>query len=168
MSATVEGGAAAAAVAAQSAALVEAIAARTPGWDEARGAVAQAARLRTRAADLGAENVRAHRAAVDALGARGGPGLGTRLLAAAEVALVIVETAADVADLAAEVAAHADADVRPDAVVAASLAAGAASAAAHLVGVNLAIGEHDQRRVALAAGLARARDAVERAAAIAT
>ena len=158
MSASVEGGAAAAAVVASAAGLVEAVAA-TATWQDAGGAMAQAARLRTRAAELGEQNRRAHQAAAEALAARSDPDLGARLDRAAALPLAIAETAADAASLAAHVARCVEADLRPDAVAAACLAHGAAAAAAHLVAVNLAVGPRDPRLETVEAALARARDA---------
>ena len=57
----------------------------------------------------------------------------------------IVEAAADVAELAAFVARNGDPALRPDAVVAALLAAGSARAAAELVAVNLTAAANDER-----------------------
>ncbi len=69
---------------------------------------------------------------------------------------MIARTGADVAALAAEVATRGDASIRPDAVAACALAAGATEAAAHLVEVNLTVTEGDPwldeaRRLAQAA-----------------
>jgi methenyltetrahydrofolate cyclohydrolase len=161
----VEGGAVAASVVALSAELVKEIAARATGWEEAGGAVAQAVRLAKRSAALSEENRRAHRAAVEALSARGDPRLGMRLERAAALPLAIVQTAADVAELAAYVADRTEPDVRADAVVAASLAAGAAAGGAQLVRVNLGVGARDARLQAAESALARARDAATTAAA---
>ena len=65
--------------------------------------------------------------------------LGRTLAEAAAVPLAIAEAAADVALLAAEVARNShESELREDATSAAMLAEGAASAAAHLVSINLA------------------------------
>lgn len=64
--------------------------------------------------------------------------LGRTLEQAAVVPLRIAEAAADVATLAAELAAGGRVELAEDAVTAAMLAAGASRAAAHLVGINLA------------------------------
>jgi formiminotetrahydrofolate cyclodeaminase len=69
---------------------------------------------------------------------------------AAWVPLELARVATDVAVLATETARHCDPDVRADAAAAASLAAGAARAAAHLVEVNLAVAPDDARRDELA------------------
>jgi hypothetical protein len=155
----VEGGAAAASVVGSAAALVEAVAAAAAAWEHAGGAMAQAARLRTRATVLGEQNRRAHRAAAQALAAGGDPELGARLEQAAMLPLAIAEAAADAAALAAHVASCAEPDIRPDAVVAACLAHGAAAAAAHLVAVNLAVSPQDPRLRSAETALGRARDA---------
>jgi len=74
------------------------------------------------------------------------------------VPLAIAETAADVASLAALAAELGEGTFRGDAAAAAVLAHAGARAAAHLVAINLGIGEDDER-------LRRARLAEEAAAA---
>ena len=73
---------------------------------------------------------------------------------AAAAPLAIAEACADVAILARALADHVDPALGPDLEAAARLAGGAAKAAAHLVEVNLAVGEDDER-------LRRARRAAE-------
>jgi len=84
--------------------------------------------------------------------------LGRALDAAAWVPLAIAEACADVATLAAALAPHADGPSVADVEAARELAVGATRAAAHLVTVNLAVGEDDER-------VARAQAAVRAAAA---
>jgi formiminotetrahydrofolate cyclodeaminase len=89
--------------------------------------------------------------------------IGKAFAAAAEPPLEIARTAADVAELAAEVALLGDPRVRADAIAAGILAAAAARAAVTIVQVNLTAGEGDPR-VVEAERLARsAEDAVTRA-----
>lgn len=59
--------------------------------------------------------------------------------------LAIADACADVAVLGADLAARAPGDVLADVASATALAAGAARAAAHLVGVNLVVGAGDER-----------------------
>lgn len=148
-------GSAAAFVTAAAAALT-AMAARCSrdGWAAAGAAVAQAESLRARAGGLAREDAEALEAflAARGAGAIGEPRreardfrLGQALYHAADVPLVIAETACDVALLAAHVAENCIDDVRADAASAAALAHGAVRAAAHLVEVNLATAEGDTR-----------------------
>jgi formiminotetrahydrofolate cyclodeaminase len=71
--------------------------------------------------------------------------LGSDLARAAYTPLSIAEVAADVAELAASLAAKASHDLRADAAVAACLAEGAVRGAAELVRVNLGVGDQDER-----------------------
>ncbi|HST14602.1 MAG TPA: cyclodeaminase/cyclohydrolase family protein [Gaiellaceae bacterium] len=64
---------------------------------------------------------------------------------AAAAPLAIAEACADVAILARSLADQVDPALGPDLEAAARLASGAAKAAAHLVEVNLAVGEDDER-----------------------
>ena len=163
-------GAAAASVVGLGAGLIEAVA-RGSGdrWEEAGGAIAQAAALGRRASRLAAENAEAHSSAVAALAASasGRAGveqqiadirLGDALARAADLPLRIADVAADVAALAATAAERGDPAARPDAVGAGLLASAAASTAAHLVEVNLAMRPGDERiaRAAQLVSLARA------------
>jgi len=163
----------AAAITVASAASLVAMAARfvEHEWVEARVCVIQAETLRRRAVDLAREDAAALEAFISE---RDRPDdvqpearnfqLGRSLERAADVPLGIATTACDVAMLAAHVAAHAEHDVRADAVGAGFLAAGAARAAAHLVEINLAAGLDDER-LRDAEALARAAgDAVARVA----
>jgi methenyltetrahydrofolate cyclohydrolase len=96
-------------------------------------------------------------------GESGAGGLGPVLVVAAELALALAQTAADVAVLAAEAASHLEPARRPDLAASALLAAGAASAAAHLVAVNLAVVAGDPRRTAAERAGARAAAAAAQA-----
>jgi formiminotetrahydrofolate cyclodeaminase len=131
-------------------------------WDAAAGVAAQADALRARAAPLAQLDADV---LDEALAVRDGSAtlsaekrdweIGKAFAAAAEPPLEIARTAADVAELAAEVAVSGDPRVRADAVAAATLAAAAARAAVTIVGVNLTAVEGDAR-VAEAERLARA------------
>jgi formiminotetrahydrofolate cyclodeaminase len=138
-----------------SAALVAKAASRSEGWAGAEGARAQALELRDRLLALAAQDARAYEQALGALERRDS-GLSRALVRAAEVPLLIAETVADVALLAAEAAEAADGAARADASAAAALASGAARAAVRLVEVNLVTLEDDER-------LGRARRAADAA-----
>jgi formiminotetrahydrofolate cyclodeaminase len=167
------GGGAAAALATALAAALLARAARASRevWDEAAGAAAQAEALRAKAAPLAEADAAAWGQALgllDAAGAkpRKGDELAAALDEAARLPHRIAEVAADVAELGVLVADRAEPALRPDAVSATVLAAAAAQAGAHLVRVNLATSEGDERlrradRLAEAAGGA-ARRALDR------
>lgn len=123
-------------------------------WPGAPGAAAQALALRRRAGVLAQNNSLAYHEALAALGRDREPGdaspqrdwaIGRAVAAAADPPLALAGAADDVAQLALALAAHGAADVRPDVVAAAQLAAGAAASAAHLVEVNLVVGADAQR-----------------------
>jgi formiminotetrahydrofolate cyclodeaminase len=139
-------------------------------WDAAAGVAAQADALRARAAPLAQLDADV---LDEALAVRDGAAalspekrdweIGKAFAAAAEPPLEIARAAADVAELAAEVAVSGDPRVRADAIAAATLAAAAARAAVTIVQVNLTSVDGDPR-VAEAERLARAaEDAVARA-----
>jgi formiminotetrahydrofolate cyclodeaminase len=138
-----------------SAALVAKAASRSEGWAGAEGARAQALELRDRLLALAGQDARAYERAIGALERRDS-GLSRALDRAAEVPLLIAETVADVALLAAEAAEAADGTARADASAAAALASGAARAAFRLVEVNLLTVPDDERlgRARLAADAA--------------
>lgn len=159
------GGPLAAGVTASAAELLAKIAlASTDSWPEAAGAAAQAESLFERAGPLAEVAARAYE---EALGAVGGDYEFGRVYAqAAEPPLRIAEAAADVAELAALIAANGDPALRADAAVAGLLAAAAAAAAAELVSVNLTVSAGDERvrrAQALAEGAARFADAARAA-----
>jgi formiminotetrahydrofolate cyclodeaminase len=140
------GGTAAAAAAGMAAALVAMVArASASEWPEAGGVSAQALVLCDRAVDLAHGDAAAFTAAITRVraAAQGEPDSDGRLREAleesADVPLLIAEVAADVAELAALAARHGIADLRPDALVAARLAAAAAAGGSHLVEVNLGV-----------------------------
>jgi formiminotetrahydrofolate cyclodeaminase len=72
---------------------------------------------------------------------------------------LIAEAAADVGELAAQLARAADPDLRADAAVAATLAEAAATSAAHLVAINLVVTADDPRLAAAQSAAAAARAA---------
>ncbi|HWG55544.1 MAG TPA: cyclodeaminase/cyclohydrolase family protein [Gaiellaceae bacterium] len=147
------GGGAVAAVAAALAAGLAAMAARfaPDEWERRSAAVGAAEELRARLEPLADADARAYEAFV------AGPNDETRR-AIVEIPLEIAAAAAEVAELAAEVATDGNPNVRGDAAAAADLAAAAASMAARLVLVNAG---HDDERTR------RARTAVDVAAAAA-
>ena len=135
-----------------------------PGWDGAAGASAQGEALARRAVALGVANAKAYRGAREALAgdlpsapaATRDHVLGDIVERAAEAPLALAGAAADTATLGAHVADHAPGLAAADAIAAAAIAAGVARAATHLVAVNLATRNGDER-------LAQARREVRRA-----
>jgi methenyltetrahydrofolate cyclohydrolase len=154
------GGAVAAVATAIAAALVEMAAQfSSKHWDDAGAAATRARELRERAAPLAQADAEAYEAVI---AARGGPGYDEALSRAADVPLAIVEAAANVAELAAELAAQGNPNLRGDAVTATLLAEASARAAANLVEINLAERDGDRRgdrarELASAAGAAAKR-----------
>jgi methenyltetrahydrofolate cyclohydrolase len=136
---------------------IEAVARRSSqSWDEAGGAIAQSAALRRRALRLAGEDAEAHFEARGALATASGVKaereqeiadlrLGAALALAADVPLEIAAVAGDVATLAAEAAERGAEEARADAAGAALLAAGGATAAGHLVEINLSMRADDER-----------------------
>jgi formiminotetrahydrofolate cyclodeaminase len=150
------GGGSALAFALATAAAVLAMAARVSkdSWDAAGAAAAQATTLRARAAPLAQLDayvyeraLAARQTAADLPAERRDWQIGEAFARAAEPPLEIARTAADVAELAVEIAAGGDPRVRPDAQAAAALAAGVARGAAALVAANLTAVEGDPRVV---------------------
>lgn len=143
---------AAGSAAAMTGALAAAIAMKTARASGEHGRSAQAAALLRRLARAAVTDADAFGAARAALAEAGDGGderrdfsLRTLLDRAALEPLAIADACADVAVLSGEIAAHAAPELVPDAAAATALAAGAARAAAHLVGVNLAVGPGDER-----------------------
>ena len=154
-------GSAAALTVALAARLVAMVARCSPGWSEAGGVVAQANAIGERAVELAHTDGRVWEDALAALRAaetkdgvdpRGDFALEQKLEAAAAAPLEIASLGADTAELAALAGEHGEPAYRADAAAAATLAAGGASAAAHLVRVNLGMRSDDHR---LALALAR-------------
>jgi len=121
-------------------------------WGAAGGVAAQAEALRARAAPLAQRDAEIYDAALAVReGAAALPAekrdwaIGQAFAAAAETPLEIARAAADVAELAADVAVSGDPRVRADAVAAATLAAAAARGAVTLVAVNLTAVDGDPR-----------------------
>ena len=167
------GGSVAALAVAAAAALTQSVARLSRGdWEEAGGAVAQAAAVERRALPLIEEAAGAYGEAAEALAGREAirpeerdQRIGDTVARAAEVPLQIGEAGADLAELAALVAENANHKVRADAIASAHLAEAAARIAATLVGVNLTITGEDPRLVHAADLVARAERASHRAAA---
>ena len=121
------------------------------GWLEAGGAVAQADTLRARALSLAQSDAVAYEDALATLANieqiepdRRDAAIQDALIRSAEIPLLISQTACDVSQLAADVAEAGNPEVGADAAVAALLAGAAASAAGHLVEVNLATVPEDE------------------------
>jgi formiminotetrahydrofolate cyclodeaminase len=144
-------GSVAALATAMAAGLLEMAARRSAAnWPEAVTVYETAAALRARATELAPANAAAYEAARQGLveARERGPladseSLGSAMLKAADVPLLIAEVAAEVASLADAALDRVDPDVRADVVAAAALSAAAARAAAHLVEVNLVAGDAD-------------------------
>jgi formiminotetrahydrofolate cyclodeaminase len=165
------GGGSTAAFVTEMAASLAAMAARfAHDWEGAAGAVAQAETLRHRAAPLAIEDAVAYENVLTAMrmpkdleAEVRDTLIGETLSRAADAPLQIAETAADVADLAAEIAVCGNQNVRGDAAAASILASSAARVAANLVEINLATVEGEER-VERAGALARsAEKAAQRA-----
>lgn len=147
------GGGSVAAFVTEMAASLAAMAARfAHDWEGAAGAVAQAETLRHRAAPLAIEDAVAYENVLTAMRMPKelepevrNTLIGETLSRAADVPLAIAVTAADVAELASEIAVAGNPNLRGDAAAAALLAAGAARVAANLVEINLGTVEGDPR-----------------------
>ena len=167
------GGSAAAAVIAVAAALLEkASALSAKHWASAEVALEQAHALRLRAEELVEADAHAYMSFVEAMrSAKGLRGQAReRAVAPArastvDVPLAIARLGAETVELAGELAAHGNPNLRADAMVAATLAAAAATAAARLTAVNLAGARRDPR---LVEAQKAARDATDRADALAS
>jgi len=121
-------------------------------WSGAAGAGERAHALRLRAEELLEEDAHAYLAFVDALrAAKGLTGeararvVGPAHAKTVDVPLAIVRSGAEVADIAATLAARGNPNLRADAVVAATFAAAAAEAGSGLMAVNLADAPSDSR-----------------------
>jgi formiminotetrahydrofolate cyclodeaminase len=166
------GGGSAAALTVAFAARLVAMAARcSPAWPEASGVVAQANAISERAVELAHTDGRVWDEALTALRdaealANDDPkkdfALERKLEAAAAAPLEIASLGADAAALAALAGERCDATYRADATAAAALAAGGATAAAHLVRVNLGVRSADPRLARALASEEAARDVATR------
>jgi formiminotetrahydrofolate cyclodeaminase len=121
-------------------------------WDGAAGAVAQAETLRHRAAPLAAADAVAYENVLTAMrmpeeleSEVRNTLIGETLSRAADIPLLIAETAADVAELASEIAVQGNPNLRGDAAAASLLAASAVRVAANLVEINLSTVEGEDR-----------------------
>ena len=147
------GGGSVAAFVTEMAASLAAMAARfAHDWDGAAGAVAQAETLRHRAAPLAAEDAVAYENVLTAMrmpeeleSEVRNTLIGETLSRAADIPLLIAETAADVAELASEIAVQGNPNLRGDAAAASLLASSAVRVAANLVEINLSTMEGEDR-----------------------
>jgi formiminotetrahydrofolate cyclodeaminase len=147
------GGGSVAAFVTEMAASLAAMAARfAHDWDGAAGAVAQAETLRHRAAPLAAEDAVAYENVLTAMrmpqdleSEVRNTLIGETLSRAADIPLLIAETANDVAELASEIAVEGNPNLRGDAAAASLLASAAVRVAANLVVINLSTVEGEDR-----------------------
>jgi methenyltetrahydrofolate cyclohydrolase len=147
------GGGSVAAFVTEMAASLAAMAARfAHDWDGAAGAVAQAETLRHRAAPLAAEDAVAYENVLTAMrmpkdleSEVRNTLIGETLSRAADIPLLIAETANDVAELACEIAVKGNPNLRGDAAAASILASSAVRVAANLVEINLSTVEGEER-----------------------
>jgi len=151
------------------AALVTMVGRGSSSWQEGHGIAAQAKALRARLTALGEDDAAAFENVLATMRDRTGSpeqrdfALGTALVRAAEVPLLIGEGAADVAELAALAAIEGAPHLRPDAAVAAVMAEAAVRAATRLVEINLAVmpgDRHSESAARLSAAAAAARERV--------
>jgi len=121
-------------------------------WEGAAGALDRAHTLRTESFALIEEDAQAYLAFVDAV--RSQRDVATAHARTVDVPLRMVRAAADVAELAVQLAQHGNPNLRADAVVGATLAAAAAESGLTLIEVNLGDAAGDAR-FAVAKKLAR-------------
>jgi formiminotetrahydrofolate cyclodeaminase len=146
-------------------------------WEEAGGAIGQAEALKDRAAWLVQESADAYERAAGTLGGEHPTSrdpeardweMAVVLGRATEAPLALAEVAADVGELAAEVAKRCDPAVRGDAVAACLLAESGVRIGAHLVKINLTTTTSDERLERAHALIGRAQRTHELALAAAT
>ena len=125
-------------------------------WDGAALALERAHALRVEGLELIEEDAEAYLAFLEAV--RSQTDVSTAHARTIEVPLRMTRAAAEVAALAVQVAHHGNPNLRPDAVVAATLAAAAAESGLTLITVNVGDAATDQR---LAAARKLARQATE-------
>ena len=123
-------------------------------WVSAEVALEQAHALRLRAEELVEADAHAYMSFVEAMrtakGLRGQArerAVGPARAATVEVPLAIARLGAETVELAGELAAHGNPNLRADAMVAATLAAASSTAAARLIAVNLVGSRRDPRLV---------------------
>ena len=123
-------------------------------WVSAEVALEQAHALRLRAEELVEADAHAYMSFVEAMrtakGLRGQArerAVGPARAATVEVPLAIARLGAETVELAGELAAHGNPNLRADAMVAATLAAASSTAAARLIAVNLGGSRRDPRLV---------------------
>jgi methenyltetrahydrofolate cyclohydrolase len=137
-------GSACGAVVAAAAALVEKSARlSTKQWEGAGGALQRAHTLRVESFELIEEDAQAYLAFVDAV--RAHKDVETAHARTVDVPLRMTRAAAEVAELAVQLANHGNPNLRADAVVAATLAAAAAESGLTLIAVNLGDAAEDAR-----------------------
>ena len=165
------GGSAAALTVAFAARLVAMVARCSTGWADGPGVAAQANAISDRATTLARADGHAWDEALAALrdaqsGEREHPrrdfALEQKLEAAAAAPLEIAALGSDATALAALAVEHGEATYRADVAAAAALAAGGATAAAHLVRVNLGIRQGDPRLARAYASEEAAKEAAAR------
>jgi formiminotetrahydrofolate cyclodeaminase len=146
------GGSASAAVIAVAAALLEKAAKLSTQWAGAEVALQQANALRLRAEELVEADARAYMSFVEATrAAKGLHGdarnrvIGPARDVTVDVPLAIVRLGAETVELARQLAAQGNPNLRADATVAATLADAAATAAARLIAINLSSARDDPR-----------------------
>ncbi len=139
-------------------------------WTDAPGIAAQAVEIADRCPRLAVADEQAWHAALVAIGAavegeagEGDGDLRGRLEDSVELPVVIAETGADVAELAATAARLGEGTFRSDAVSAALLAHAGVRVARHLVAVNLGTRADDDRSRRAASAVWRAEQAVAQA-----
>jgi formiminotetrahydrofolate cyclodeaminase len=121
-------------------------------WEGAAGALERAQALRVESFGLIEEDSRAYLAFVEAV--RSQRDVETAHARTVDVPLRMIRAAAEVAELAVQLAQHGNPNLRADAVVGATLAAAAAESGLILIGVNLGDATSDAR-FAVAKKLAR-------------
>lgn len=147
-------GSAAAAVIAMASALLEKVARLSSAkWASADAALEEAHALRLRAEELVEADANSYLAYVEAVrsakevhGKARERAIGPARAATIDVPLAIARLAGETAELATALAENGNPNLRPDAMVAATLAAAAATAAARLIAVNLS-GGRDSRSI---------------------
>jgi formiminotetrahydrofolate cyclodeaminase len=139
-------------VAAAAALLEKSAGLSTRQWEGAAGALERAHALRVESFALIEEDAQAYLAFVEAV--RSQEDIDIAHARTVDIPLRMTRAAAEVAELAVQLANHGNPNLRPDAVVAATLAAGAAESGLTLIAVNVGDASGDPR-LAAARQLAR-------------